>query len=188
MKKWNIILCCLLLFLFSETVAADGGGGMIMGYQISQYPFFEDNYILNNNMGLIYYGGFGYGVSNRDIISGGFGYALMDHTNGTGIAGGFGGVIKGIRILKRPINLSLISYTGFGGIYTGSHIAEDGHAFFCISEELNLELGFPLFRWFMPVIYVGYQAAGNIIPGKPFQSFLSYTPVAGIKISWGDFY
>lgn len=182
---------CLLgiVLLLSYTAAfADGGGGVFYGQQVTQYPFFENYDITNNTMGLIYYGGFGYGIDEEEIIKGGFGMTIYDPTWQSGIVGGFGGVIAGLRILKLPINISVISYTGFGGLYSGKHKETPNSGFFAISEEINLEIGVPIFKWFMPVIYAGYQIQGNVLPGRLFESFLSYTPVLGVKMTWGIFY
>jgi hypothetical protein len=55
-------------------------------------------------------------------------------------------------------------------------------------EEITLELGIPINRWFMPSLYAGYQIAGNLAPGKPFEDFLVYTPVIGMRVAWGKFY
>ena len=72
----------ILILLFSitllSTVFADGAGGMFFSYQTSQYPFLENHPVLNNSLGLIYYGGYGYGVDRRGNISGGFGLAIHD--------------------------------------------------------------------------------------------------------------
>ena len=176
------------MIIVSAAMYADGGGGMLVGYQISRYPFLDNYEVAGNTLGLGYYGGFGYGVSDGRGIVGGFGMAIMDMTGNTGIVGGFGGIISGIRIFKKPINVSLVSWTGFGGISTGSYTVDGRDGFFAITEEVALEIGLPILRWFMPTVVVGYQVTGNILPGAPFTSFLSYTPVIGMRIQWGKFY
>ena len=189
MRKSYLLLCIPLLFVTTfVTAAGGGGGGMSIGYQTSTYPFLERYPVTGNNMGLVYYGGFGYGVSwNRNIV-GGFGYAIMDVAGDSEIAGGFGGFIGGFRLLDRPINISIISWTGFGGMSTGFMLAAGYKGFFGIFEEVTLEIGIPIIRWFMPTIYAGYQVAGNLIPGAPFEVFFSYTPVIGFRFQWGSFY
>ncbi|MEW5814072.1 MAG: hypothetical protein AB1798_01585 [Spirochaetota bacterium] len=183
-----VLSAIFMLFIPGIVVFADGGGGITFGYQISQYPFFKNYTILNNNMGLIYYGGFGYGIQEKHGIKGGFGYVLMDAGNGSKITGGFGGIVNGLRIIRFPLHVAIVSWTGFGGVYTGRYETTAGKAFFCVSEELELEIGIPLLSWFMPTIYAGYQVTGNVIPGSLFQTFLSYTPVIGFRIVWGKFY
>jgi len=169
-----------------STVFADGAGGMFFSYQTSQYPFLENHPVLNNSLGLIYYGGYGYGVDRKGNISGGFGLAIHDpEFKEGGVVGGFGGVISGYRILKRPVSLSIVSWTGFGGLATGDYETEAGNGFFSLFFELAVEAGIPITSWFMPVVYAGYQVIGNMIPGEFFSHFFSYTPVIGIRLCWG---
>ncbi len=186
MPKKLLILSILLLF--SGLLFADGGGGMSFGYQTTTYPFLENYSVANNNMDLIYYGGYGYGVSRKGFITGGFGFTIMDSGSSSGFAGGFGGIINGIRLLDVPVTISLTSWTGFGGVYTGPYSNTPYRGFFTIFEEIDLEVVLPLMRWFMPTIYAGYQLAGNIIPGRFGQQYFSYTPVIGIRLAWGKFY
>ena len=174
----------ILMIILAMTVHADGGGGMFFGYQISEYPLLQELAVRNNSLGLAYFGGHGYGIDSDGVVVGGFGFAILDADSETEIAGGFGGIIAGIRLISVPINLSLISWTGFGGIGVN-----DDRGYFALSEEVTLEIGLPILSWFMPTFYVGYQVAGNLIPGALFNQneFLSYTPVAGLRIQWGDF-
>lgn len=182
-------MTAFLLVLTAPLIAeSGGGGGMLFGYQISRYPFLESYDVANNTMGLAYYGGFGYGVTERRGIVGGFGVAIMDIAGTSRIAGGFGGIISGFRIFHRPINLSIVSWTGFGGISTGVYSVNGSRGFFALLEEIVVEVGIPILQWFMPTVFIGYQIAGNLIPGIPFNSFLSYTPVLGLRIQWGKFY
>lgn len=186
-RKLAILLALLVVFsaLSGISVFADGCGGMFYGLQTTEYPFLKNHPVHNNSMGLAYYGGYGYGVHGR-TITGGFGFAITDTDGDTGIAGGFGGVINGVRFVDWPVTLSLISWTAVGGISTGNQESDDG--FFAIMEEITLELGIPVNRWFMPTLYAGYQIAGNLIPGTPFEDFLVYTPVVGARVAWGKFY
>ena len=169
--------------------AAGGGGGVFFGYQTFTYPLLSDYYsFASNSLGLAYYGGYGYGIANNQrTIAGGFGMAIMDIEGDSGIAGGFGGFISGFQLLRRPISLAIMSFTGFGGIATGSYRPDGVRGFFAISEEITLEIGIPLIEWFMPTVYAGYQIIGNVIPGQLFSTFFSYTPDIGIRIQWGDF-
>jgi hypothetical protein len=190
MTKKIVFVLCVLLVLSPATLVArsGGGGGMNIGYQTSSYPFLERYPVTANTMELIYYGGVGYGVSWDRTITGGFGYAIMDVTGDSEIAGGFGGFIGGFRLLDRPINISILSWTGLGGISTGVLPAYGHEGFFGLLQEITLEMGFPVIRWFMPTLFAGYQVAGNLIPGVPFEAFFSYTPVVGFRLHWGSFY
>jgi len=186
-RKISVSFVLLFLVLSLGSIFADGGGGILIGYQAGKYPFFEKNYLASRNMGLMYYGGFGYGLQGRRVIHGGFGYAISDPTGESNIWGGFGGPITGFRIIRKPVTISITSWTGFGGVYTGRNTVNPDRGFFCISEDLQLEIGLPILRWFMPVIFVGYQVSANLVPAPPIIGFLSYTPVMGMRITWGKF-
>jgi hypothetical protein len=185
---------CLFVFILLTMVigilsaGSGGGGGMLIGYQTSTYPFLEKYPVVSNSQELIYYGGFGYGVSWDGTITGGFGYAIMDVAGDSEIAGGFGGFITGYRFIDRPVTVSIISWTGLGGISTGVLPSRGYKGFFGLLQEVTIELGFPIIRWFMPTLFAGYQIAGNLIPGVPFEAFFSYSPVVGFRLQWGSFY
>jgi hypothetical protein len=187
MKRKNLCALTLLLTLPALAAVADGGGGAFYGLQTAEYPFLKGYPMVNNSRDLAYFGGYGYGVDGHNV-TGGFGFAITDPTGETGIAGGFGGVINGVRLLRWPVNLSLLSWTAIGGISTGIPSGDSDRGFLVIMEELTLELGLPILPWFMPTFYAGYQVAGNLTPGRPFQDFLSYTPVVGLRAAWGKFY
>jgi hypothetical protein len=188
MKGKLMVLLALLLVPACAAIFADGAGGMYYGLQTAEYPFLKDYPVRNNSMGLSYYGGYGYGVHGNTII-GGFGFAITDTDRETGIAGGFGGIINGVRFIDWPVTLSLISWTAIGGISTGNQESSDGEeGFFALMEEITLELGIPINRWFMPSVYAGYQIAGNLAPGAPFEDFVVYSPVFGVRMAWGKFY
>ena len=188
MNRKLAIVLVVFAAVSGVSAVADGCGGMFYGLQTAEYPFLADYPVRNNSLGLIYYGGYGYGVSGRSI-TGGFGFAVTDTGGDTGIAGGFGGVINGVRLCQRPVTISLISWTAVGGISTGNQTGEEQEeGYFAFMEEITLELGIPINRWFMPTLYAGYQVAGNLVPGKPFEDFLLYSPVIGVRVAWGEFY
>jgi hypothetical protein len=176
-------------FAMGSNTVGGGAGGVIVGSQTSEYPYLEDYRVENNNLGLSYIGGFGYGVSPRGAISGGFGMGLVDpHDEEDGVRAGFGGGIGGWRLLRRPVYLTLTSWTGVGGVSlpaAGRIGGED--SYFAVFQELSLELGIPFVPWFTPTVYAGYQFIGNVIPGRLFSDFVSYTPVVGVRIGWGSF-
>jgi hypothetical protein len=181
-------MLALFAVLAGAVVFADGAGGIYYGLQTSEYPFLKDYPVRNNSLGLACYGGFGYGV-HGNTITGGFGFAVGDTDGDTGISGGFGGVINGVRFVDWPVTISLISWTAIGGISAGNRESEEeDHGFFAFMEEITLEVGIPINRWFMPSLYAGYQVAGNLAPGTPFEDFLVYTPVVGVRVAWGKFY
>ncbi len=192
-RRLTALAVVFLLLLGVGTAAADsrggGAGGLIIGNQTSEYPFLEDYRIQNNNLGLTYIGGFGYGVTGGGGISGGFGIGVFDpYDSDGGISAGFGGVIGGWRILRRPIYLTLTSWTGLGGVsLENAGRVSTADSYFAIFQELTLEAGLPFVEWFTPTVYAGYQVIGNVLPGVIFRDFLSYTPVIGLRIGWGSF-
>jgi len=187
MTDKRLLALILIAALLPAAAFADGGGGFFYGLQTTEYPFLKGYEIRNNSLGLMYTGGYGFGVSGHEI-TGGFGVGLSDFEKETGIAGGYGGVIHGYRGLLGPVNVMLTSWTGIGGIHVTDAATGESKGFLLVSEELDLEIGFPILPWFMPVVYAGYQVAGNLYPEKPFQAFVSYTPVVGVRFAWGKFY
>ena len=182
-----LVLILILALLPTAGVFADGGGGFFYGLQTSEYPFLKGYPIRNNSLGLMCSGGYGYGVHGHEI-TGGFGVGLTDFEKNTGIAGGYGGVIRGLRLLAFPFNLMLTSWTGIGGLKINKPATGEEQGFLIVSEEVDLEVGLPVLPWFMPTLYAGYQIAGNIYPDKAFAAFFSYTQVVGVRLAWGKFY
>jgi hypothetical protein len=187
MRSKTVIFALVLAAAATGAAFADGGGGTFMGYTLGADELPDRIRIAASGPGLMYFGGYGYGVGRRGVISGGFGLALMDSDVDGGMAGGVGGFISGIRILRIPLHLAVVSWTGLGGVFTGDYETGEGSGYFIGYEEVDLELGIPIISWFMPTVYVGYQVVGNLLPGRPFQSSFLYNPVAGVRISWGDF-
>ncbi len=109
-------------------------------------------------------------------------------------SGGGGGMLFGYQtstypfLNKYPVTNNSLELVYYGGISTGVLPADGYEGFFGLLQEVTIELGFPIIRWFMPTLYAGYQIAGNLIPGVPFDAFFSYTPVVGFRLQWGSFY
>ena len=115
MNMKRILALSLILSAGLGATYADGGGGFFYSLQTTEYPFLKGYPIRNNSLGLMYTGGYGYGVSGHEI-NGGFGVGLSDFESETGIAGGYGGVIHGARGKVGPVNLMITSWTGIGGL------------------------------------------------------------------------
>lgn len=179
MNLKRILALGLILSAAVSAVHADGGGGFFYGLQTPEY-------IPNNSPGLMYTGGYGYGVSGHQV-KGGFGVGLSDFQSETGIAGGYGGVIHGARAKVGPANLMITSWTGIGGIKFTQAPSGDSLSYLIVTEEIDLEIGLAVLPWFMPVFYAGYQVMGNVAPGRPFSDFFSYTPVIGVRFAFGKF-
>jgi hypothetical protein len=148
-------LILIAALLPAAAAFADGGGGFFYGLQTTEYPFLKGFPIRNNSLGLMYTGGFGYGISGHDI-TGGFGVALSDFEQQTGITGGYGGVINGFRGALGPVNIMITSWTGIGGLRFSDPLSEDTRSYLIVTEEIDLEIGLAVLPWFMPVLYAGY--------------------------------
>lgn len=182
------VLVLLLLLLPVASFAdgrAGGAGGLIVGNQVTEYPFLEQYRVESNTLGLSYVGGFGYSVSERGMISGGFGMGMFDPYEESGIGAGVGGAIGGWRILRRPVYLAVTSWTGIGGVGIERPALGAEEGYFIFFQELSLELGLPFFSWFTPTFFAGYQVMGSVLPA-PILQFVSYTPVIGFRLGWGD--
>jgi hypothetical protein len=186
MSLKRILALSLVLGAALAAAHADGGGGFFYGLQTGEYPFLKGYPIRNNSLGLMYTGGYGYGISGHQI-NGGFGMGLSDFGNETGIAGGYGGVIGGARAKAGPLNFMITSWTGIGGIKFSEALSGETASYLIVTEEIDLEIGLAALPWFMPVFYAGYQVMGNVVPGRPFQDFFSYTPVFGVRFAFGKF-
>ena len=66
-------------------------------------------------------------------------------------------------------------------------LGERTRSYLILTQEFDLEIGLAVFPWFMPVLFAGYQVMGNLYPQTPFQGFLSYTPIVGLRLAWGRF-
>jgi hypothetical protein len=183
-QRITVVGLILAVILLPAAAFADGGGGFFYGLQTTEYPFLQGYPIRNNSLGLMYTGGFGYGMSGSEV-TGGFGVGLSDFEHKTG--GGYGGVIHGFRGVLGPVNLLLTSWTGIGGLKYSEALSGDTHSYLIFTEEIDLELGLAILPWFMPMLYAGYQVMGNLYPEKPFRGFFSYTPVVGVRFAWGRF-
>lgn len=188
--KRKAYLTLVVAFFVAIAAFADGGGGLFFGYQLEKLPGMSAPFKrASAGDKLVNFGAYGYGVSRNFVINGGFGMAYMDPENPAGVRGAFGGIVNGIRILPRPINISITSWTGVGGVsYGGGPYLFDSGGYFTFFEEIDLEIGFPFVKWMMPVLYIGYQVSGNLVPGTPFQAFLTWGPTIGGRFIFGDMY
>ena len=113
MKKAILVFLLTVLATLPATAEPGWGGGILAGYQAISYPFFEGFEDWNNDHRLAFCGSYGYGVTEKRFIGGGFGGLIDDagkaHTGGT--AGGF---ILGKCFIAQPVSVSLVSWPGFG--------------------------------------------------------------------------
>jgi hypothetical protein len=178
----TIGLTCILLLCSFVFIFADGAGGMLLGIQKEDRPFPHEVSIRS----ILYYGGFGYGVVRSNYIFGGFGYWLGDQDYDN-IAGGIGGAMFGLRFINRPLFVALFLNMGAGGIAVNVENHRDS-MYFVLFGEILLEAGIPVTSKYMISGYVGYQVMENVISESGFDTFFSYNPVIGVRISIGKFY
>lgn len=173
----------LVLFLFSVNCLAfdKGAGGFWYGMNVAKSFF---GFIPTNSTNFSYFGGYGYSVIANTII-GGFGFAIISNTifySLYGLAGGYGGLVTGYQIVDTyNVDVDFLLWLGLGGFSVDSF---DGY--FGGYLEVTLDTCIRLTRWMELVLYLGYQLMGNIIPGRPFDTYTSYTLTCGIRLSFGS--
>jgi hypothetical protein len=174
MKMMRRVLAVLLLSLLPACIAAAGGAGGV-GFGAQYY----DPVMSSSNLGMAYIMGFGYGVDEGGSRVGGFGMALFSAPGRS--AGGAGGLLVGHEWRAGPVVFAFNFLGGVGGA------AYAGGGYMLLFGQADLELGAAVLPWMQVVLYAGYQAWGNLIPGIPFVSAKLFTPVLGVRVSWGGF-
>ena len=174
MKIRQTVLAALLLSILPACIATAGGaGGVGFGAQ-----YFSPA-ISSASLGMTYIMGFGYGVDYDGSRIGGFGMALLAEPNRS--AGGVGGMLVGHEWRAGPVVFAFNLLGGVGGVAYG------GGGYMLLFGQADLELGAAVLPWMQVVAYAGYQAWGNLVPGVPFASAKLFTPVVGVRVSWGGY-
>ena len=174
MKTGQTVLAVVLLALLPACIAGAGGaGGVGFGAQ-----YFSPS-ISSSSLGMAYIAGFGYGVDEGGSRIGGFGMALFSALGRS--AGGVGGMLVGHEWRGGPVVFAFNLLGGVGGAASG------GGGYMLLFGQADLELGAAVLPWMQVVLYAGYQAWGNLIPGIPFVSARLFSPVVGVRVSWGGF-
>jgi hypothetical protein len=177
--RLGIIAAALLAVLPLASVFAGGAGGVTAGYQYFAPSVSSGDYQERFD------GGFGYGVTHDGRRIGGFGLAFYSETDPGMLAGGVGGLITGQEVRLGNVTLAATLWTGIGGLATRTLGFEPGYLIGF--AELDIEAGIAIFRWFQISAYAGMQVMGNLTPGRPFTEALYYSPVLGVRTSWGSF-
>jgi hypothetical protein len=202
-RKKRFLIAILLLAALGSASFAEGAGGLLFGMvQPGWNPGFMPA-VPATQPEFEYMGGYGYGVTRDDLIIGGFGLAMLDYAifdsasyqaADRHIAGGAGGVILGSRIIGTGfLHLDVAARLGLGGVAEATKSLDNGLSSFTrkgyaiIYAEPYVELGVGLSRWMHLAATLSYPFIGNFIPGKPFTSFLYYSPVLGVTMTFGDF-
>ena len=177
MKKFMSLIVFIVPLV---TAAADnGGGGIISGTHLNYGQF------ANYELKATYFGGFGYGASDRGTRVGGFGVTILDNSDEHLLIGGFGGTIVGQEFTAHPVTVAATSWTGLGGIAADLQGGRGGY--FAFMEEISFEAGIAVVPWMQIVMYAGFQIIGSILPGFMFNEAFSYTPTFGLRIAFGSF-
>jgi hypothetical protein len=201
-QKYRLaLLCSAFLLLTGLAAGAQGAGGLLFGMV---KPSWNPDFMPAVPSAFPEYssiGGFGYGVSDGMIV-GGFGLAFLDYdiysaanwSSSSAVprhaAGGVGGMILGSRIVgTRWAHLDLAARLGFGGmaLSTKQGLYYDTKGYAVAYAEPYVELGLGLSPWLQLGAALGYPFIGNLIPGKPFDEALYFSPALEITVSFGSF-
>jgi hypothetical protein len=180
----KLLIVTIIITLFSAPLMAKGGGGTLWG---TNTDWIGGENLGVSNMGMTFTGGFGYGVARGGAKIGGFGMAVHNSEDSvTGdpyIAGGFGGAMLGSYGSAGRVSVAANLWLGVGGF----SIQNTGD-FFGGFGQADIEVGFAVLKWFQISGYAGYAAILPLI-ASPSALFASakYTPVIGIRLTWGSF-
>lgn len=177
---------CAVMFV-SGVAAADGAGGAFWGSQVLTYPGIAEENLPFDSTGdqMMYTGGMGYGIDRAGNVTGGFGVGYTDPDNPDSFNAGFGGLIRGKRLMKRPVNIIALLYFGVGGVSGGASAPENlQDGVFAVMGELTVEASVPL-MFFHPTFYAGYQVISSVGEGNLGEAFLAYTPTVGFRMLFG---
>jgi len=158
---------------------AGGAGGTFYGM-----PYFDQDFS-NYDIPVQSVGGFGYGVNNSGLRTGGFGMGFFGGSADGGLAGGVGGFMSGQEIRFGPVTIAVNLLTGLGGL--GANLADARGGYMVAFGQLDAECGFAVSPWMQISAYGGIMGMGNLLPGYPMQSLLYYTPIVGVRVAWGSF-
>jgi hypothetical protein len=167
-----VVLACLPM----AAVFAAGGISWGEQYLVPEYPELA-NYTTGTQFTAVY----GYGTTGFGMRNGGFVLGLHGPDEECGWQGGFIGAISGQELRVGPFLLAANLWTGIGGISTP--VASSGD--FALFGQLDVELGFRVFRGVHVVGYAGMQAIADVLAWDPVSTAVYYTPVAGLRIAFG---
>jgi len=172
------VVSAIFFLIAAASLWAEGGGGVFWGRQRYHSEF------ANRDIAFCYSGGYGYGVKSGGTRVGGFGMGIHDESNAADLTGGVGGIITGQQAALGPIMLSMNALLGVGGIR-----ADFGQpaSYFAYFGELDAELGVRVVEWMQISLYGGMTLFGNLAPGDPVTDSVVYSPVVGMRLTWGSF-
>jgi hypothetical protein len=174
-----IILAAALSALPLSMACAGGAGGLTWGQQYFDSPL--SNYDFQGTFS----GAYGYGVTRQGQRIGGFAIAVRSAAPEGAFDGGFAGLITGQEIHAGPFLMAVTLWTGIGGLSVKDPALPAGGSL-ALFGELDLELGLGFISWMELTGYAGMQAVVRVADGGFFSGAM-YTPVLGIRVSWGSF-
>ena len=183
-RRTRFYIAIATMITVAALASAEGAGGLLFGVA---KPGWNPNFMPEPQMpaDLEYFGGYGYGISERGNIVGGFGMAIMDYAVDR-MAGGAGGMIVGWRLVRDSfIHVDLVARLGLGGMAAYSGKGWKGFAIYYV-EPLG-EIGIGLTPWMHLSATLGYQLIGNFVPGKPSSDIFMRSPTLGFTLTWGVF-
>jgi hypothetical protein len=171
----RILLSVTILLTISFGAFAYSGGGTFEG-RFYPYPRLS-----NTSVPASISGGFGYGTGRAGSRTGGFGLIITDSYTEE-FYGAFGGLISGQQLRLGPVTGSINAWTGVG--YLSPRFGTDsGVAFY---GELTGEVGVALISWMQASVYAGMNAVGTFEELLEFHRS-TYSPVLGLRFTWGRF-
>jgi hypothetical protein len=159
--------------------AAFAAGGVSWGgqYLLPDCPELA-NYATDVQFTAVY----GYATTGFGTRNGGFVLGMRSPSGGCDWEGGFIGAISGQELKVGPFMLAANLWTGIGGTHRPLAGADGTLALF---GQVDVELGFRIFRGVHLVGYAGMQAIADVVAWEPVSADLSYTPVAGLRLAFG---
>jgi hypothetical protein len=159
--------------------AAFAAGGVSWGEQYlpPDYPELA-NYGTDVQCTAVY----GYATTGFGMRNGGFVLGMRGPSDGCDWEGGFIGAISGQELKLGPFLLAANLWTGIGGTRRAFDAADGSFALF---GQLDVEMGFRVFRGVHVVGYAGMQAIADVLSWDPVAASVSYTPVVGVRLAFG---
>jgi hypothetical protein len=181
MSNSKTVLLVLAALVLPLSLAFAGGAG---GVTWSDQHYISG--LSSSTLATSEVGGFGYRVSRGGMRTGGFGYAIYSQPGADSLAGGVGGVILGQEGRSGPFTVAANIWTGIGAVsatFSGTHA---DHV--VLFGEANVELGIAVTPWMQLSAYAGMQGIAGVDPRTGIGGELvRYSPVAGMRLSWGSF-
>jgi len=205
----RITLAAAVAVALCSAAFAGGAGGVecYVNAGADLLPFLarvdgNDAWLVADSASVIGFGGFGYGVGQRDALIGGFGYAFLSGDMAAplpefgmelnSMAGGFGGVVTGMQSRYGSVVASFQARLGAGGYHADYRpIGTDdsfmrGTGSFALYASVDLEAGLLAAPFMLVSVYGGVSGTLAFTGTIPLVMPL-VMPVVGVRVAWGSF-